>query len=325
MPAGPTTSTSTSRPTRRSSAPNWSTRPSSPRRSPGLRLALEEILGRTAIPANAIARQFDAQFGTPDAQFDFVAFLDGQEKAGVAVEAGVEEFRKSWRRPKWHVLVQDPADGGAGCPSESVHLARLCARVAPSRLSRPFASAAGGARPRRDRRRGPPRLRHAAQLRRRGARRRAPRRARVPPRRLLVRKPAGARCGSLRTEELKGVPLRLTFGGRTWDLRSDDEGYFALRGDDAAAGDARVAAVLVEVVGDRGPRRRTRCSSSPTGRRSGSSRTSTTPCSSPRSATARGCWRTRCSRTRSSAGRSPAWPPSTARSPRATPCRTRRR
>lgn len=82
--------------------------------APGLRFALEEIVGRTAIPANSIARQFDLQFGTPEAQFDFIAFLDGQEKAGVAIEAGVEEFRKSWRRPKWHVLVQDPADGGTG-------------------------------------------------------------------------------------------------------------------------------------------------------------------------------------------------------------------
>ena len=78
---------------------------------PGLRLDLEEILGRTAIPANAIARQFDKQYGTPVAQFDFVAFLDGQEKAGSAVEAGVEEFRKSWQRPKWHVLVQEQSGG----------------------------------------------------------------------------------------------------------------------------------------------------------------------------------------------------------------------
>src|SRR5512133_3938370 len=35
--------------------------------------------------------------------------------------------------------------------------------------------------------------------------------------------------GSLRTEELKGAPLRFTFGARTWELRSDDDGYFALR------------------------------------------------------------------------------------------------
>jgi hypothetical protein len=73
----------------------------------GLRLRLEEILGRTAIPANAIARQFDEEQAAGAPQLDFVAFLDGQEKLGVAVEAGTEEFRRSWRRPKWHVLVQD--------------------------------------------------------------------------------------------------------------------------------------------------------------------------------------------------------------------------
>lgn len=75
----------------------------------GLHFRLEEILGRTAIPANAIARQFHEEHGTPAAKLDFIAFLDGQEKAGVAVEAGVAEFRSSWRRPKWHVLVQDAA------------------------------------------------------------------------------------------------------------------------------------------------------------------------------------------------------------------------
>ena len=85
------------------------------RETPGLRLTLEEILGRTALPANAIARQFDAEYGTPAAQFDLVAFLDGQEKSGMAIEAGVEVFRKSWRRPKWHVLVQEAA--GAEAPA----------------------------------------------------------------------------------------------------------------------------------------------------------------------------------------------------------------
>jgi phosphatidate phosphatase APP1 len=32
-------------------------------------------------------------------------------------------------------------------------------------------------------------------------------------------------------DEEKGVPLLLTFSGRTWVLRSDDDGYFALRGE----------------------------------------------------------------------------------------------
>lgn len=73
----------------------------------GVRLQLEEMVGRTAIPANSIARQFHEEYGTPRQQFDMVIFLDGQEKRRLAVEADVGEFRRSWRRPKWHVVTQD--------------------------------------------------------------------------------------------------------------------------------------------------------------------------------------------------------------------------
>ncbi|HEV2692337.1 MAG TPA: YiiX/YebB-like N1pC/P60 family cysteine hydrolase [Verrucomicrobiae bacterium] len=72
----------------------------------GLHLPLEEMLGRQLLPANLIAKQFDEQYGTPDAQFEFISFLDGHEREGKAVESSVEEFRKSWQRPKWHVLTQ---------------------------------------------------------------------------------------------------------------------------------------------------------------------------------------------------------------------------
>ena len=72
----------------------------------GLHLPLEEMLGRQLLPANLIAKQFDEQYGTPDAQFEFISFLDGHEHEGKAVESTVDEFRKSWQRPKWHVLTQ---------------------------------------------------------------------------------------------------------------------------------------------------------------------------------------------------------------------------
>jgi len=35
-----------------------------------------------------------------------VTFLDGFERGRKAVEADLEQFRQSWRRPKWHVLTQ---------------------------------------------------------------------------------------------------------------------------------------------------------------------------------------------------------------------------
>lgn len=75
----------------------------------GLNLPLESMLGRQLLPANRIVRQFDEQRGTNGAQFDFVAFLDGHERAGRAVEASEEIFRKSWQRPKWHVLMRQDA------------------------------------------------------------------------------------------------------------------------------------------------------------------------------------------------------------------------
>lgn len=60
-----------------------------------------------------IARQFHEEFGTPRQQFDLVIFLDGREKRRLAVEAGVDEFRQSWRRPKWHVVTQNLNTGRA--------------------------------------------------------------------------------------------------------------------------------------------------------------------------------------------------------------------
>ena len=33
-------------------------------------------------------------------------FYDGYERKGEAKESDVAAFRKSWQRPKWHVLTQ---------------------------------------------------------------------------------------------------------------------------------------------------------------------------------------------------------------------------
>ena len=63
------------------------------------------MLGRPVLPANEIVRQFDSQYDKSEAQFEFVAFLDGFEREGKAKESTLEEFRQSWKRPKWHVLT----------------------------------------------------------------------------------------------------------------------------------------------------------------------------------------------------------------------------
>ncbi len=79
--------------------------------SRGLKFPMLTILGRLATPANELVRQFDSTFGTADQQYDLVLFLDGQEKERKAIEGTLDEFRKSWRRPKWHVVTQESRDG----------------------------------------------------------------------------------------------------------------------------------------------------------------------------------------------------------------------
>lgn len=73
---------------------------------PAVALPLSKTLGRLNTPPNQIVREFDETFGTDRQQWDFVLFLDGHERRGAAVEASVEEFRGSWKRPKWHVVTR---------------------------------------------------------------------------------------------------------------------------------------------------------------------------------------------------------------------------
>jgi hypothetical protein len=72
----------------------------------GLKFPLTEMLGRKLLPANEIARQFAAQAGTTEQQFDLMLFLDGQERKRTAAEGTLTDFCSSWQRPKWHVLTQ---------------------------------------------------------------------------------------------------------------------------------------------------------------------------------------------------------------------------
>jgi len=69
-------------------------------------LPLTTTMKRLNTPPNDIVREFDQTFGTPRQQFDFVLFLDGHERAKRAVEADVVEFRRSWKRPKWHIVTR---------------------------------------------------------------------------------------------------------------------------------------------------------------------------------------------------------------------------
>ena len=72
----------------------------------GLDLPLIRIAGRPVTPPNNFVRLFDEEFGSSRQQLDFVEFLDGFERERTARSGTMEEFRKSWKRPNWHILVQ---------------------------------------------------------------------------------------------------------------------------------------------------------------------------------------------------------------------------
>jgi hypothetical protein len=73
----------------------------------GVAFLTSEVVGRKVTTANDIARMFDEEYGKPNAQFELILFLDGLEKQSKAKLATVAEFRRSWRRPKWYILVQN--------------------------------------------------------------------------------------------------------------------------------------------------------------------------------------------------------------------------
>ena len=77
----------------------------------GLKLPLSQVVGRPVTPPNSIAQMFDEELDASDQQLDLVVFLDGFEKEGKAVRGTLEEFRKSWQRPNWHILVQGDLAG----------------------------------------------------------------------------------------------------------------------------------------------------------------------------------------------------------------------
>jgi len=72
----------------------------------GLDLPLTDLLGRKVMTANDLAMFFDRDYGSEKQQFDFVLFLDGHEMKKKAYPSDVTAFRKSWKRPKWHIVLK---------------------------------------------------------------------------------------------------------------------------------------------------------------------------------------------------------------------------
>jgi hypothetical protein len=64
---------------------------------------LREIAGRKAMPPNDMVEKFDRELDAAQRALNFVYFLDGSEKEKKAVVKGPEDFRLSYKRPKWDI------------------------------------------------------------------------------------------------------------------------------------------------------------------------------------------------------------------------------
>lgn len=69
--------------------------------APGLELPLVQVVGRPTLPPNEMVRLYAREFGTPEAQFEFVAFIDARESDESTFFADEEAFRTSCERSKW--------------------------------------------------------------------------------------------------------------------------------------------------------------------------------------------------------------------------------
>lgn len=75
--------------------------------STGVTFETHELFGRFITSPNDMVREFDENFGTDRQQLDLVLFFDGIEDLRRVIPSTPTEFRNSWRRPDWHIFVQD--------------------------------------------------------------------------------------------------------------------------------------------------------------------------------------------------------------------------
>ncbi len=72
----------------------------------GLLLFPEDVMGRQTLPANSIAQQFAQEYDNPEAQMEFVYFIDARENNQRAFASTLEEFLKTYQRNKWDIFLE---------------------------------------------------------------------------------------------------------------------------------------------------------------------------------------------------------------------------
>ncbi len=73
----------------------------------GLNIQTTQIGQRIVTPCNTIIQQFSEEYGTADQQLEYVLFYDGYEKQNRAIKSDVDQLLESWKRPDWHIFLQE--------------------------------------------------------------------------------------------------------------------------------------------------------------------------------------------------------------------------
>jgi hypothetical protein len=76
----------------------------------GFSFPIVTVLGKKVLPPNEIAKVFSQEFFNREKSFSFVAFIDGNEFKQKSYFANEMEFKDSWKRPKWHVMLDNSDD-----------------------------------------------------------------------------------------------------------------------------------------------------------------------------------------------------------------------
>jgi hypothetical protein len=73
----------------------------------GINFPVTTTVGRPVVTPNNIIKDMAETYGTDKQQFDFVLFLDGNDKLREAVFSSMEALKTTWNRPKWFIFIQN--------------------------------------------------------------------------------------------------------------------------------------------------------------------------------------------------------------------------
>ncbi len=73
----------------------------------GITFPVTETLGRPVVTPNNIIKDLAETYGTDKQQFDFILFLDGNDKKREATFSTMDNLKTTWNRPKWFIFTQN--------------------------------------------------------------------------------------------------------------------------------------------------------------------------------------------------------------------------